>query len=345
MARYRLDMAASVPPLLAQARELMMPAMHEAVDRLSPRIRRVVAYHLGWVDADGNEVSEPGGKAVRPALAYACAQAVGAEPGTATPGAVAVELVHNFSLLHDDVMDRDTERRHRPTAWALMGLGEAILAGDALLALAQERLIDPPTPERLKAAAALSEATADMITGQAQDLSFEERDDVGLDECVAMLANKTAALLACSCKLGAILGGGSHQQIEALGAFGHSLGISFQAVDDVLGIWGQPELTGKPAYSDLRQRKKSLPVVAALDAGGSAADEIRAALGSVGDLDEEAVALLAKLVEDNGGRDRALRVSFDALEVAMTSLGHAPLAEGSLASLRAMAEFITYRDS
>lgn len=340
-----MDMAASVPPLLAQARELMMPAMHEAVDRLSPRIRRVVAYHLGWIDADGNEVSEPGGKAVRPALAYACAQAVGAEPREATPGAIAVELVHNFSLLHDDVMDRDTERRHRPTAWALMGLGEAILAGDALLALAQERLIDPPTPERLKAAAALSEATADMITGQAQDLSFEERDDVDLDECVAMLANKTAALLACSCKLGAILGGGSEQQIEALGAFGHSLGISFQAVDDVLGIWGRPELTGKPAYSDLRQRKKSLPVVAALDAGGPAADEIRRAFGSEGELDGEAVVLLAKLVEDNGGRDRALGVSFDAFEAAMTSLGHARLAEGSLASLRAMAEFITDRDS
>ena len=340
-----MGMAAPVPPLLSQARNLMMSAMREAVDGLSPRIRRVVAYHLGWIDAQGNEVTEPGGKAVRPALVYACAVAVGGREESATPGAVAVELVHNFSLLHDDVMDRDTERRHRPTAWALMGIGEAILAGDALLALAQDLLIDPPTPERLRAAAALSEATADMITGQAQDLSFEERDDVGLDECVAMLTNKTAALIACSCKLGAILGGGSERQVEALGAFGHSLGISFQAVDDVLGIWGQPELTGKPAHSDLRQRKKSLPVVAALDAGGPAADEIRRAFGSEGELDEEAVALLAKLVEDNGGRDRALEVSFDAFEAAIAGLGRAQLAEGSRESLEGIAGFITDRDS
>ena len=214
-----------------------------------------------------------------------------------------------------------------------------------MLALAQDLLIYPPTPERLRAAAALSEATADMITGQAQDLSFEERDDVGLDECVAMLTNKTAALIACSCKLGAILGGGSERQVEALGAFGHSLGISFQAVDDVLGIWGQPELTGKPAHSDLRQRKKSLPVVAALDAGGPAADEIRRAFGSEGELDEEAVALLAKLVEDNGGRDRALEVSFDAFEAAIAGLGRAQLAEGSRESLEGIAGFITDRDS
>jgi len=322
----------------------MMPSMREAVDRLSPDIRRVVAYHLGWIDADGREVIEPGGKAVRPALTYACAEAVGAAPEAATPGAVAVELVHNFSLLHDDVMDRDTERRHRPTAWALMGEGEAILAGDALLALAQERLIDPPTPERLRAAAALSEATADMITGQAQDLSFERRDDVGFDECVAMLANKTAALLACSCRLGAILGGGSAESVEALGAFGRWLGIAFQAVDDILGIWGRPEVTGKPVHSDLRQRKKSLPVVAALEAGGSPAEDIRRMLTSEGDLDEEALALTAKLVEENGGRSRAQEVAADALARALASLDASLPSGRSRDSLLEISNFITARE-
>lgn len=336
-------MTIAVPVAFSQARDLMMPSMREAVDRLSPNIRRVVAYHLGWIDADGKDVIEPGGKAVRPALAYACAEAVGAAPETATPGAVAVELVHNFSLLHDDVMDRDTERRHRPTAWTLLGEGEAILAGDALLALAQERLIDPPTPERLRAAAALSEATADMITGQAQDLSFERRDDVGFEECVAMLANKTAALLACSCKLGAILGGGSMESVEALGSFGRSLGIAFQAVDDILGIWGRPEVTGKPAHSDLRQRKKSLPVVAALGAGGSAAEDIRRMLTSEGELDEEALARAAKLVEDNGGRSRAQEVASEALGHALASLDALP-PERSRDSLLAISNFITTRE-
>lgn len=339
---YLLGMPAPAPDAFARSRELMAPAMLEAVERLSPRISRVVTYHLGWVDAEGNSVERPAGKAVRPALAFACAEAVGSPAEAAIPGAVAVELVHNFSLLHDDVMDRDTERRHQPTAWALMGVGEAILAGDALLALAQERLIDPPAPERLKAAAALSEATADMITGQAEDLSFETRDDVGFDECVAMLQHKTAALLACACKVGAILGGGTDDQVATLGEFGRSLGLAFQAVDDVLGIWGKPETTGKPAWSDLRQKKKTLPVVAALTRGGPAAEGIRQLL--TGDMSEEDIALAAKLVEENGGREQALEVASRGLAEALERLDRLHISSRPRAELVRIAEFITDRD-
>lgn len=336
-------MSLPVPEVFVRARELLDPAMREAVGRLSPSIRRVVTYHLGWIDAAGEPVENPGGKAVRPALAFASARAVGPSAQAALPGAVAVELVHNFSLLHDDVMDRDVERRHRPTAWALMGEGEAILAGDALLAMAQEALIVPPSPERLRAASALSMATAEMITGQAEDLAFERTQDVGSDECIAMLEHKTAALMACACKVGAILGGGTDEQVEALGDFGRSLGLAFQAVDDTLGIWGNPAVTGKQAWSDLRRHKKTLPVVSALEKGGPAAEGLRRFLASTDPPDEE-IAAAARLVEENGGKDRALEVAVESLDRAMSHLDRIEAHPEGRLDLEAIADFITTRD-
>lgn len=337
-------MIAAAPPAFARARDLVTPALREATGQLSEGIRRVVVYHLGWVDPDGQPSRGEGGKSVRPALAYVCAEAVGGEAASATPGAVAVELVHNFSLLHDDVMDEDTERRHRPTAWSLFGVGEAILAGDALLTLAHELLIDPPTAERLASAGALSEATAAMITGQAEDLAFEDRDEVSVEECLAMLDNKTAALIACACRVGAILGGGDAKTVRALGEFGRHLGLAYQAIDDVLGIWGKAEQTGKPEWSDLRQRKKSLPVAAAMDAGGVPATTLRSLLAQE-TLSEADVAKAARCVEDNGGRDAALRVAGDQLAEAIMWLGKTQIPPAPRKDLEEIAGFITTRDA
>ena len=208
---------------------------------------------------------------MRPALALLSAQAAGAAPDVGLDGAVAVELVHNFSLLHDDIMDRDRERHHRATAWTVFGEARAILAGDALATL-----VAPGAPRRPDARARrgrpalVADATQRMIDGQSQDLSLEGRADVTLDECLAMLSAKTAALLACSCSVGAVLAGAPTGLVRRLAAFGEHVGIAFQAVDDVLGIWGEPEVTGKPAWSDLRQRKSSLPVAAALQRGTAA---------------------------------------------------------------------------
>ncbi len=337
------DMIVPAPAAFARARDLVTPGMREAVERLSPGIRRVVVYHLGWVDPDGEPTASDGGKAVRPALAFACAEAVNGDPSLAVPGAVAVELVHNFSLLHDDVMDEDTERRHRPTAWSLFGIGEAILAGDALLSLAYELLIDPPTDERLAAASALSDATASMITGQAEDLSFETRVDVTVEECLGMLERKTAALMECACRVGAILGGGGEGPVRRLGDFGRHLGLAFQAVDDVLGIWGEPEVTGKPRWSDLRQRKKTLPVVAALDRGGLPAIKLRELL-SKDRLDDGEIERTARIIEENGGRDASLKAAGDQLALALTSLGKLDVRADVRRDLEEIAGFITTRE-
>ncbi len=228
------------------------------------------------------------GKALRPALALLSARSAGASAERAAPAAVAVELVHNFSLLHDDIMDGDIERRHRPTAWTVFGVGPAILAGDALLALAQDILLETP-PYGVWAARCLSAAVQRLIAGQGSDLAFERRDDVQVEECLEMAGDKTAALMACACSIGVIYLGAPASLAMSLSGFGAHAGLAFQLTDDLLGIWGAPEVTGKPVGSDLRARKKSVPVVAALTSGtdagarpAGAAGQARAADGGRG---------------------------------------------------------------
>ena len=270
---------------VALARDLVGPAIEAAITRLTPAVRAVAAYHFGFADAAGNPIRSGSGKALRPALALLSARAAGAPPERGVTAAVAVELVHNWSLLHDDIMDNDTERRHRPTAWTVFGVGPAILAGDALLALAQDLLLEDDTLKGAWASRCLSAAVLRLVDGQGEDLAFEKRDDVTLVECLDMAGNKTAALMACACSIGAVHLGAPPTLAMALAGFGAHVGLAFQLTDDLLGIWGAPEVTGKPVRADLRARKKSLPVVAALNSGQPEAAELRALLDQPGGAD------------------------------------------------------------
>ncbi len=278
----------SVTEVLERARDLTQPLMRAAVGRLAPSISEVVSYHLGWTEADGAPSPARGGKGIRPALAMLSAEATWAGAEVGAPGGVAIELVHNFSLVHDDLMDGDLERRHRPTVWALWGPCVALLVGDALSTLATEVLLRSANPAGAAAAAALGEATAEMIAGQADDLAFEKRRSVSVEECMAMSTAKTGALLGCAASIGAILAEAPPATVYALRDFGRHLGVAFQAVDDLLGIWGDPETTGKPAGNDIRMRKKSMPIVAALAAGNDGARELESLLFDDGRADSGA---------------------------------------------------------
>ena len=297
---------------------LLEAPMRDALDRLEPDIRRVCGYHLGYWTTDGKPTDE-GGKGIRPALAMLSARAAGGSWQDGVPAAVACELVHNFSLLHDDVMDGDLERRHRPTAWSAFGTPSAILAGDALLSLANEMLAAAPGPTTTWAIRCLNACTRRLIAGQAADLSFETRAEVTPEECLTMASDKTSALLACSASLGAVLLDAPPDLAIGLAAYGEHLGLAFQLVDDLLGIWGSPARTGKPVWSDLRSRKKSLPVTAALASTGPAAQRLRELYAPTGALSEAELAETADLVEQAGGRawteDRVERESAAALQV------------------------------
>jgi geranylgeranyl diphosphate synthase, type I len=331
-----------VPGVLGRAREAVGPATRAFLARLDETSAAIAAYHLGWTDVAGAPIHGGGGKAVRPALATLSAQAAGAPAQVGIPGAVAVELVHNFSLVHDDVMDGDTERRHRPTVWAVWGTTSAILTGDALLALAQEVLLDSVSPHRAAAARLLAEATRHLIRGQVMDVSFERRHDVTMAECLDMVSGKTGALLSASAAIGAVLAGAPDEVVDALAIFGAQLGIAFQLVDDLLGIWGDPAITGKPVYSDLRSRKKSLPVTYALSQDCSAGRELAGWLREPAPGGEDRA---ADLVEAAGGRQWAVTEARGRIAAAEQALSSVPIPAGPRAELAAIAHFIVARES
>ncbi|MFJ3445901.1 polyprenyl synthetase family protein [Streptomyces sp. NPDC086081] len=317
---------------LDRCRALVRPALVEAVAGLHPWVAEMAGYAFGWCEVGGAPAAAPGGKGVRQALAVLGAEAAGAPGRAGVPAAVAVELVHTFSLLHDDIMDGDTHRRRRPAVWQAYGTGPAVLAGDALFALAVQTLATRPGGSA--AVRVLTVALGDLVRGQADDLLFADRPWTGPErvrprEYRAMAEHKTGALLGGAAALGAVLGGAAPGTAAALDRAGRHLGVAFQIVDDVLGIWGDPRVTGKPVHGDLRERKKTYPVLVALGAPGG--DRLAALLRS-GDDPEQAAAL----IERAGGRTAALaeaRRQVTAVETALADLPLAPRAAGELRSL------------
>jgi geranylgeranyl diphosphate synthase, type I len=225
-------------------------------------------YHLGWVDADFKPAQYDSGKRIRPVLTLLCCEASSGEWRTALPAAAAVELLHNFSLIHDDIEDGDPLRRGRPTLWKQWGIAQAINAGDALYTIAHTTLNglsehNVPAERILAARQRFDRACIALTQGQHLDLGFESRSSVTEAEYLGMVHGKTAALIEAACGLGALANGSD--LVAHYEDFGRELGLAFQIQDDLIGIWGDPLVTGKPAGNDLRHHKKSLPVAYALD--------------------------------------------------------------------------------
>ncbi|MFI0352243.1 polyprenyl synthetase family protein [Actinomadura sp. 9N407] len=329
---------------LTRSRELVWPELRAAVATLDPRLSVMSGFSLGWCDVDG-EPSEGGGKGLRPTLALLGARAAGGRPEAGVPGAVAVELVHAFSLVHDDIMDGDERRRHRPSAWKAYGVGPALLTGDALLALALETLAAAPGEERAEASRLLSGALMELVGGQAADVAFESRPWTGpgavsVEEYQDMAVRKTGALLGCSAAIGAALSGAPATVTAGLSEMGRHLGLAFQMVDDILGIWGDPDVTGKPVCSDLRRRKKTAPVLAAL----AAAEAGGPLIGLLDDTrDERGLRRAADLIAAAGGRDVAEDMARRHLDAALRILSGLRLDAPATAELVALAESLMDR--
>ncbi|MBK7726036.1 MAG: polyprenyl synthetase family protein [Dehalococcoidia bacterium] len=303
-------MPAPLPVALARHLPAVETALQSALADGPAELVEIARYVLGWQDELGSAVT-PGGKRIRPALCLFAATLFGSPPEVALPGAVAVELIHNFSLVHDDVQDRDAERHSRPTVWALKGEGQAINAGDFLITRAVSALLDGagPASRRLAALAVLNDAMARMIYGQWQDIAFESRESVTPSEYLEMVRGKTGALLGAPLAMGALLAGADEHQARTLQRWGETVGLAFQVQDDYLGIWGDPNQTGKSTSSDILRRKKTLPIVHGL--AGSAAHTIQRAYASAvmseGELSEVVGAL------DAGGSREYSRSEADRL--------------------------------
>lgn len=343
MAPLEIAAGRSGSEVLAWSRGLVDPALRVAVERLPYSVRRIASYHFGWNDEHGRPAAG-GGKSFRPALVFLAAKAVGGNAEQALPAACAAELVHNFTLLHDDVMDRDVTRRNRPTSWSIFGPNAAILAGDALLTLAYDVLVDTASPAAQPATRVLSSILYELVDGQHADISFEQRHDVELSECVRMAAGKTGSLLGGACSLGAIFGNGTSEQVQRLRRFGDHLGLAFQFVDDLLGIWGDPAVTGKAVYSDLVNRKKSLPVVATLASGSAAGRELSELYQRDDQLSDAELRRAAELIESSGGRDWARKQADEHLEQALSALRGVGLDREAIAELGVLAELSANRE-
>lgn len=305
-------------------------------------------YHLGWANQDFEPERGPRGKRIRSALCLLACEALRGDFTPALPAAAAVELLHEFSLIHDDIEDDDRERRHRPTVWVNWGKAQGINAGDTLFALAQLTLLslseqDLPADLVLRAHTRFNETAVRLCQGQFLDISFERRTRVRPDEYLAMISGKTAALLGFAVELGGLVAGAQDDQLTALQTFGEALGLAFQMQDDLLGLWGDPKRTGKPAGNDIRKRKKSLPVTVALADEGPAGARLRA-LYSRPRLDDEAVAEALALIEQTGARTRLHAMAHHEHERALRALERLTLAPERLAPLQALAGALLERD-
>ena len=340
--------AARVDDVLSRYREPVVAAMRAALDRPGVGHLRLMRYHLGWEDAAGNAVPPASGKMLRPALCLLCCEAAGGDIARAMPAAAALELLHNFTLIHDDIEDGSDTRHGRQTLWRVVGVPQAINAGDGMFVLAQRTLLAMADagvePGRvLDAARMLDEACVALCEGQYADIGFETRDRVTLAEYVAMIDGKTASLIGASMAIGAIAGGADAATVAAFGECGRMLGRAFQIQDDVLGIWGEAALTGKPVADDIRSRKRSFPIAWAFEhLRGDAAAELARIYASA-TLTEDDVDAVVSLLDEAGARPVAVAEATRWAQAAIAALQPAQLDEERRRDIEALASFFVHR--
>ncbi len=339
------------PALLERYRTAIEQSVRLFMESKPDGLYAMLRYHFGWMEQDGRPAAHALGKAIRPTLCLLACEAVGGQWERALPAAAALELIHNFSLIHDDIQDGDQQRHHRPTVWAVWGQPQAINAGDAAFALsgiAIESLREQgyPAETALTIWQLLNAATLRLVEGQYLDLSFEQRMDVTVDEYLAMIARKTGALIETAAYVGALLGGASEQLMNHLRWYGRALGLAFQIGDDLLGIWGASAETGKPVAADLRRRKKSLPIVYAFQ---HSAPEERALLTALYQrrssepLDDIDVAAALGVLERTRAEEKARGLLADHCARAMLELERAHLEPWARAEFAEFARFLAER--
>jgi geranylgeranyl diphosphate synthase, type I len=313
---------------------LVESEMRRVVCSADDHLRRyygMMQYHLGWTDVTLALASAPSGKRIRPILCLLACGAAGGDPLSALPAAAGLELLHNFSLIHDDIEDNSPTRRHRPTVWSLFGMPQACNAGDGMFSLAHlsfYRLRDAGVPDRtvLDILQVFDETCRSLTEGQYLDMAFEGLTDVTISRYFEMIAGKTGALLAASPKIGSLVAGASPEQVALYGAFGAAMGRAFQLQDDVLGIWGSEAVTGKSAAGDILGKKNSLPILHALAhpaTGGRMADLYAGPPFSEADLSE-----VLALLEESGARQFTdLQIGLSAIDAGSALTELAPHSE------------------
>jgi len=293
-----------------------------------PELYDFLRYHLGWLDADLRPTNARAGKLIRPTLCLLSCEAVGGDYHRALPAAAALELLHNFSLIHDDIEDRGRERHGRATVFALWGEPLAVNAGDAMLILSEQALLRAAKvgltgDETLAMLEFLNASCLRLTEGQHLDLRLEGNPALTREQYLQVVSGKTAALLGCSTQLGAMSGSAGPARADAFGQFGFNLGIGFQIQDDILGIWGDPDETGKARAADVYGHKVTLPIIDALStANASRAARIAEVYQSTSPTESDVVEVV-QLLDETGARGRAEAEAEAYVQVALNCLASA----------------------
>ena len=339
----------TLPAVFETYKEPLDATLRSAFEGRDLGIYEMQRYHLGWIDAEGRP-SNGQGKGLRPMMCLLACQAAGGDWRNALNAAAAMELVHNFSLIHDDIQDGDTQRRHRDTVWHKWGLAQGINAGDSMRGLAALTLVkgvdssQPATQIRL-AVEGLESASLAMIEGQFLDITYERNTAVTTEQYLEMVGKKTGELFACSFYLGALFAGCDEDTAESWRLFGIDLGLVFQIRDDVLGVWGDEDRLGKPIASDIRRKKMCLPVVHALQsAQGADRTALQQIYGNGDPANEDEVSKVLSILERTQARNYCQGLAAEHKDLAMRRLGALNLAEDMDAQLRGLAKFFMERE-
>ncbi len=335
---------------LQQAFEKYLPSieaeMRAALDAEDPgngELFNILRYHLGWVDSQFQPCAGRAGKRLRPVMCLLAYEACGGEWTEALPAAAAVELLHNFTLIHDDIEDKDRFRRGRPTVWSLWGGAQGVNAGDTLFSVSQLTLLrlrerGAPAEAVLKAVQLFNETCVALTHGQYMDIGFESRPETSVEEYLTMIEGKTAALVACSCELGALVSRAPNDIRQGLRSFGRHVGLAFQMQDDVLGIWGDSDVTGKPVGSDIARGKKTLPVLHGLERSA----ELQALLAGLR-LEPDGISRARELLEETGSRAYAEALARSHYGRALQALEVVTLRSPAVDALRQLARNLVHR--
>ena len=292
--------------------EIMLPAIetelqHQVARLDEPRNRlfyEMLTYHMGWTgEGAGPDAT---GKRIRPLIVLLVVASHKSKWLHASPAAAAIELVHNFSLVHDDIQDNSDKRRGRTTVWKKWNMPQAINVGDALFVISNQAILDLAKNYSanivVRSAAVIHNACLDLTRGQYLDMAYENRNDLSIEDYWKMIEGKTAALLSACTQVGAILGGADDETIEQYRIFGRDLGLAFQVQDDILGIWGNEALTGKSTASDFVEGKNSLPILYGISQKGKFAQR-----WNMSAIHPDEVAEVAQMLVNEGARDYAQR--------------------------------------
>ena len=339
----------SLPSMIDRYGESIQTALRSELSQSHSFVYDMLRYYMGWADETGAPIAASTGKAVRPTLCLFGCEAVGGTLQQAVPAAAALEFIHNFSLVHDDIQDEDETRHNRKTIWAVWGRSKALVAGNVLRVVADSALhrLTSSGLEARRAVAAVSlltESYLEMIEGQYLDISFEGRHDIGMNDYRQMISRKTGALLRCSLNLGAAVGTDEVGVTSAFRECGRALGYVFQIRDDVLGVWGEESVTGKPVGADIRRKKNSYPVVCAMEnaepSDGDKLSEIYRER-SISKTDVDAV---LKIMDRAGVQDRARDEVTEWADIAMQALAPVEMSAESRREIEEFTHFLMVRD-